>query len=127
MENSLTPGSGMSVLGLIVDASWLVQGVILSLFIASVISWFMIDRKRSAIKRYTKVANDFEEEFWAGGEMSKIYQKWGADGSAEGIANIFIAGYREYSRLAQKANVARADMVDGVHRSMRVALSREID
>jgi biopolymer transport protein TolQ len=118
---------GLSVMHLITDASWLVQAVMLILLLASVISWFMIDRKRSSFKRYTRVADDFEDEFWSGGEMSRIYQKWTGEGSSEGIANIFIAGYREYNRLAQKSGVSRSEMVDGVHRSMRVALSREID
>ncbi len=127
MNNPATADSSLSVLGLIADASWLVQAVILILFLASIISWFMIDRKRSSFKRYANIANDFEEEFWSGGEMTRIYQKWSAEGIPEGIANIFIAGYREYNRLAQKSNVGRSDMVDGVHRSMRVALSREID
>ena len=125
--NSLANNDGLSVLGLIADASWLVQLVMLLLFLASVVSWFMIDRKRTSFKRYTRVAEDFEEEFWSGGEMSRIYQKWSSEGTSEGIVNIFIAGYREYNRLAQKDNVGRSDMVDGVHRSMRVALSREID
>jgi len=117
----------MSILGLITGASWLVQAVMLILFLASIVSWYMIDRKRSSFKRYTAIAEDFEEEFWAGGEMNRIYQKWSEEGVSEGIANIFIAGYREYNRLLQKSNVGRSDMVDGVHRSMRVALTREID
>lgn len=117
----------MSVLHLILGASWLVQAVMLILFLASVISWFMIDRKRSSYKRYMRIADDFEDEFWSGGEMSRIYQKWSNEGVSEGIVNIFIAGFREYNRLVQKTHVNRTEMVDGVHRSMRVALSREVD
>ena len=127
IENLATATGGMSIPTLIVNASIPVQLVMLILFLASIISWFMIDRKRSAFKRYTNIAEDFEEEFWSGGEMSKIYQKWSGTEEAGGIVNIFVSGYREYSRLAPKANVSRSDMVDGVHRSMRVALSREID
>ncbi|MGB5705385.1 MAG: protein TolQ [Arenicellales bacterium] len=127
MNIPATADNSLSVLGLIADASWLVQAVMLILFLASVTSWFMIDRKRSSFKRSANIADDFEEEFWSGGEMTRIYQKWSAEGISEGIANIFIAGYREYNRLAQKSNVGRSDMVDGVHRSMRVALSREVD
>ncbi len=118
---------GLSVLHLITGASWLVQAVMLILLLASVVSWFMIDRKRSTFKRYTRTADEFEDGFWSGGEMSRIYHQWNDERNAEGIANIFIAGYREYNRLVQKANVSRSEMVDGVHRSMRVALSREID
>ena len=59
--------------------------------------------------------------------MRKIYQEWsGGEREPEGITNIFIAGFKEFNRLAQKPNVDRAHMVDGVHRSMRVAMSREM-
>ncbi len=125
--NSPSAESSLSILGLIADASWLVQAVMLILFLASIVSWFMIDRKRSSFKRYRNIADDFEEEFWSGGEMSRIYKKWSGDDVQEGIANIFIGGYKEFNRLVKKDNVNRSDMVDGVHRSMRVALSREID
>ncbi len=121
------PNGGLSILHLIMGASWLVQAVMLTLFLASVISWFMIDHKRSSYKRYMRIADDFEDEFWSGGEMSRIYETWSQGGVSKGIVNIFIAGYREYNRLAQKTNVNRTEMVDGVHRSMRVALSREVD
>jgi len=77
--NSPSAESGLSILGLIADASWLVQAVMLILFLASIVSWFMIDRKRSSFKRYRNIADDFEEEFWSGGEMSRIYKKWSGD------------------------------------------------
>jgi len=115
-----------SIFLLIINASIPVQLVIVLLLFASVISWFMIDRKRTGYKRWTRVADEFEDQFWSGGEMRKIYQEWSGEREPEGIVNIFLAGYREFNRLAQKQNVSRSEMVDGVHRSMRVALSREI-
>ena len=115
-----------SIVELILNASIPVQLVMLMLLLASVISWYMIDRKRTAYKRWSNVADEFEDQFWSGGEMRKIYQDWSGDREPEGIVNIFLAGFREFNRLAQKQNVRRSEMVDGVHRSMRVALSREI-
>ena len=115
-----------SILSLILNASAPVQIVMLMLLLASVVSWYMIDRKRTSFKRWNNIADAFEEEFWSGGEMRKIYQQWGGEKEPEGITNIFIAGFREFNRLAQKTNVERSHMVDGVHRSMRVAMSREI-
>ncbi len=121
----------MSILNLLLNASFLVQLVMLLLLLASVVSWFMIDRKRTSYKRLTKIADEFEAQFWCGGEMHDIYRDWGGElehsDPSQGIVNIFIAGYREYSRLHRKPNVDRAEVVDGVHRSMRVALSREVD
>ena len=115
-----------SIIELILNASIPVQLVMLMLLLASVISWYMIDRKRTAYKRWSNIADEFEDQFWSGGEMRKIYQDWSGDKEPEGIVNIFLAGFREFNRLAQKQNVRRSEMVDGVHRSMRVALSREI-
>lgn len=121
----------MSIIGLIINASFLVQLVMLLLLLASVVSWFMIDRKRTTYKRLTRIADAFEDQFWSGGEMARIYHDWNTQAEGkddpEGIANIFIEGYGEYLRLRRMPNVSRADMVDGVHRSMRVALSREVD
>jgi biopolymer transport protein TolQ len=125
IESSITQDH--SIINLILNASIPVQLVILMLLVASVVSWFMIDRKRTSFKRWNKVADEFEDQFWAGGEMRKIYQEWSEEREPEGIVNIFLAGFREFNRLAQKSNVDRSHMVDGVHRSMRVALSREVD
>ncbi|MGR3914047.1 MAG: protein TolQ [Gammaproteobacteria bacterium] len=126
IEISAEPGN-LSIISLIAGAGFLVQMVMLLLLLASCASWFMIDRKRTSFKRLRKVADAFEDQFWSGGEMSRIYRDWSSARDAEGIVNIFIAGYSEYHRLRQRKNVSRADAVDGVHRSMRVALSREVD
>ncbi len=114
-----------SILSLILNASLPVQLVMLMLLVASVVSWYMIDRKRTSFKRWNNIADEFEDQFWSGGEMRAIYQEWSGEKESEGIVNIFIAGFREFNRLAQKPNVDRTHLVDGVHRSMRVALSRE--
>ncbi len=123
MESALQPHH--SILDLILNASIPVQLVMLLLLFASVISWYMIDRKRTAFKRWNKVADKFEEEFWSGGDMGEIYQQWNKAHSRFGIANIFLAGYDEFFRLMQKDNVDRNQLMDGVQRSMRVGLSRE--
>lgn len=115
-----------SIFHLIVNASIPVQLVMLMLLLASIISWHMIDKKRVSFKRWSKAADQFEAQFWSGGEMRTIYREWHEKENTEGIVNIFLAGFSEFNRLAQKKNVHRADMVEGVHRSMRVALGREV-
>ena len=60
--------------------------------------------------------------------MTRLHQDWGvSEESVTGMAAIFVAGYREYARLAKKGDVARSEMLDGVHRAMRVVLNREVD
>ena len=126
MNVESTMQANSSLLSLILGASWPVQMVMLLLLGASVTSWYMIERKRTAFKRWNNVADEFEDQFWSWGEMKVIYRYWVGQREPEGIANIFLAGFREFNRLAKKQNVHRSDMVDGVHRSMRVALSREM-
>lgn len=120
-----TLSDSQSIIYLIANASIPVQLVMLLLLLASVISWYMIDRKRVTFKRCSKIADEFENQFWSGGDIRKIYYEWSKEREPEGIVNIFLAGFQEFNRLAQK-QTGRSDMVDGVHRSMRVALSREI-
>lgn len=118
----------LSIIDLLLGASFLVQLVMLILLAASVISWAMIFSKWSSLKKLTALADDFESEFWSGGDLNSLYREWAeAEDDSAGIASIFVAGYREYNRLASNQEIDRGDLVDGVHRAMRVALSREID
>lgn len=118
----------ISILSLVREASLPVQLVMLLLLGASLVSWSMIFYKWLSFRSLTDAADQFEEGFWSGGEMNRLYQSWTKDKQdPEGMANIFVAGYREYNRLSGNATVNRAELVDGVQRAMRVALSREED
>ncbi len=117
-----------SIIHLVLNASFIVQLVMLLLLLASLASWAIIFKKTSQIKRLEKSAEDFEDDFWSVGDMNRLHHDWGgSDDSVEGMAAIFVAGYREYTRLAKKGDVARSEMLDGVQRAMRVVLNREID
>lgn len=80
------------------------------------------------LKKERAITDSFEQEFWSGGDMGELYKKWkdkNEDSSA--MADLFVSGYQEYSRLTQSGYVNSNDMIDAVHRAMRVELSREID
>jgi len=121
-------GDTMSLFALIKNASLLVQLVMLILLLASLISWTMIFSKSYTFKALTKSSDSFEDEFWSGGDLARLYQDWsGRRKDPEGMASVFVSGYREFTRLSGKQSVDRGDLVDGVQRAMRVALSREVD
>lgn len=125
MELSAT--DSMSIIELIKNASLLVQVVMLILLLASFISWTMIFRKYLSFRQLEASADEFEDEFWSGGDLTRLHQEWsGKRRELDGMASIFSAGYREFNRLSGK-EIDRGDLVDGVQRAMRVALSREID
>jgi len=126
--NVTTSQDGISILQMVSDASLLVKFVMLMLLLASLISWTMIFRKGFALRSLTRTAEAFEEAFWSGGDLERLYQQWSSHRSeSQGICNIFVAGYSEYGRLSTQTGLDRSELVDGVHRAMRVALSREID
>lgn len=131
MENAINLASQqdtISILALVMEASLLVQLVMLILLLASLVSWTMIFSKYFSIKAASRAADEFEDDFWSGGDMDTLFQDWAGRGQLpEGMASIFVAGYREYTRLGAKANVGRQDMLDAVHRAMRVAMMRETD
>lgn len=131
MENVINiaaPQDTISVISLVLEASLLVQIVMLILLLASLVSWTMIFSKYFRIGAAVRAADDFEDDFWSGGDMDTLFHNWaGRRKDAEGMASIFVAGYREFTRLSGKGNIARQDLLDAVHRAMRVALTREVD
>jgi len=118
----------LSFFGLVLGASPVVQLVMLLLLVVSVLSWAMIFRKRSALTGARDGAEQFEERFWSGGDLATLYHQVSPQqDNPGGLANIFVAGFKEFTRLNAKAGVDPMSVVEGAQRSMRVALSREID
>jgi biopolymer transport protein TolQ len=113
---------------LIMDASLLVQGVMLLLVLASVASWMVIFRKRQMLNRAEKRAREFEEKFWSGADLNKLYDKVaGNTAGREGMESIFEAGFREFSRLREEKHLHADTLTNGAQRAMRVTLTREMD
>lgn len=123
-----TPDNTLSIYSLIAEASLLVQLVMLSLFLASVISWVMIIQRASYQRRVKSALDDFEDQFWSGVDLTQLYRRGNeraTQGKIEGVETIFRAGYKEFSRLRQQDNIDDDTIMEGVQRAMRVALARE--
>jgi biopolymer transport protein TolQ len=118
----------MSFFHLIVGASTVVQLVMLLLLVVSMASWTMIFRRRSALIEAREAADDFEDQFWSGGELSALYRDiTSKDEHAIGMAGIFRAGFSEFARLRKQTGGDSRSVVEGAQRVMRVVLSRETD
>ncbi|MCI0668637.1 MAG: protein TolQ [Methylococcaceae bacterium] len=117
-----------SFLQLILEASFVVQLVMLILVLASIVSWTFIFLKRKDLQSVLSVADGFDGRFWSGIDLADLYRQLTAsDYRSQGVENIFIAGYREFARLRQQSNIDAATLVDGSQRAMRIALTRELD
>jgi biopolymer transport protein TolQ len=118
----------MSITSLILEASLLVQLVMLILLAASVASWAFIFQKRTALKKAAEGADRFEERFWSGGNLAEIYAQVNrTDEEGGGMERVFRAGFKEFSRIRKQPNVDPDTIVEASQRAMRVAMAREID
>src|SRR5512138_810274 len=115
-----------SALDLILQASLIVQFVMALLVGASVVSWAIIFRKRQLLVAERQAADRFEEQFWSGGDLAALYKSL-ESGSPTGMAGVFVAGFREFSRLRKQAGISGAQLLEGSRRAMRVAQLRETD
>ena len=118
----------LSLLDLVLHASFVVQFVLLILVLASILSWTMIFDRARVLGKATRAAAEFERRFWSGGDLSALYRDLGQDDkSLTGLAAIFRSGFKEYVRLRKGEDSDPMAVIKGAERSMRVALSRELD
>lgn len=118
----------LSIWSLFVDASLLVQLVMLLLLLLSVISWAVILDKWRALKQAKQEARAFEGRFWSGIDLVELYKQLSkSEVKVSGLSSLFEAGFGEFARLRKQGGVEPMDILEGAQRSMRVALNREID
>lgn len=119
----------LSILSLILNASVLVQFVMATLLIASVVSWIMIIQRGIYLSNAEDNFKRFEDTFWSGIDLNNLYRELSElvkqEGGSDGIENVFRAGFREFKRLAQSERADPEAVMEGTDRAMRVALSRE--
>ena len=122
------PGSDLSFVTLVLNASPLVQLVMAVLLLASLLSWTIIIDRSRVLKKAQREADDFEQRFWSGGDLSELYRHVDRDeDDLSGEAAIFHAGFREFARHRENPSVEPMALVESARRAMRVAMSREID
>lgn len=115
----------MSMWSLVSNASLLVQLVMLSLLLASVVSWVIIFQRGNTLGGAKKGLEQFEERFWSGVDLSRLYREVNGKQGLTGSERIFQAGFKEFSRLRQQPGMQPDAIMDAVARAMRVTISRE--
>lgn len=119
----------LSLLDLVINASFVVQLVMLLLLLASVVSWYMIVQRVIYFRNSRDDMLAFEEQFWSGIDLAELYREGNeraSDGGVIlGVESIFRSGFKEFSRLAQQSDMDAEAVVEGARRAMRVATLRE--
>jgi biopolymer transport protein TolQ len=121
----MNPTQDLSILTLVLNASILVQAVMVLLLSLSVASWTIIFRKGSTLRAAQRETERFERDFWAGGDLQTLFEaaqrkmnSAGNQANAAVLERIFAAGMQEF---------LKAKEIDAARRAMKAAYQREMD
>ncbi|AGH74596.1 Tol-Pal system protein TolQ [Edwardsiella piscicida] len=118
----------MNILDLFLKASLLVKLIMLVLICFSIASWAIIIQRTRILNAATRDAEAFEDKFWSGIELSRLYQESQTRRDAlSGSEQIFYSGFKEFARLHRMNSHAPEGVIEGASRAMRISLNREIE
>jgi biopolymer transport protein TolQ len=118
----------LSILQLVLGASFVVQLVMLLLLIVSITSWAAIFGKLFALRRVNSKNDEFERDFWSGTSLNDLFAAAAQNAKLAGpMERIFASGMREYQKLRERRISDAATLLDGARRAMRASFQRELD
>ncbi|HEY0335601.1 MAG TPA: protein TolQ [Stenotrophomonas sp.] len=118
----------INYLELIARASIPVKLIVALLLAGSFISWVIIFRKARIYKNANRQADDFENRFWSGADLGKLYASaTDRNRVVGGLEAIFESGFREFSRLRERRRTDQRGQLEGAQRAMRTTFVREVD
>lgn len=120
----------MSVWALFMQADMIVKIVMLILIFASLWTWSIIFSKKSTISRLNRRANRFEDSFWSGEPLDKIYERV-KNSKEDPMLRTFSAGMDEWQAGVVGGVPAKesmqASLKQRVERAMAVTIGREMN
>jgi biopolymer transport protein TolQ len=118
----------LSILHLVLNASFVVQAVMLLLMLVSISSWAAIFRKYFALNRVKSLNEAFEREFWSGTSLNDLFAEATKNAGKGGpMERIFASGMREFQKLRERRIADVGTLMDGARRAMRASFQREMD
>ena len=116
--------SSLHISDLILQASPVVQLVMLILVLASLLSWYLIAKLHMTFKKAKQGDEHFQKVFWSGAELNTLYNNAQVNSKREGLEDIFYHGMGEFLKL-KKTKAHTEQTIDGTERILRVGLSRD--
>jgi biopolymer transport protein TolQ len=134
VEGAVIEGSqiahDMSVWGMFMMADIVVKAVMIALVLASVWCWTIIFEKTKTMKLANRRAKKFEDAFWSGEPLDKLYERVKQSKNDPMLAT-FIAGMDEWKVAASDQKSGNASLQAGlqqrIERAMSVEITRSVD
>ncbi len=120
----------LSAWGLFIQADLVVKAVMLLLILASVWCWAIIFEKSRLLKSLNRRAGKFEEAFWSGESLDKLYERV-RQAKSDPMIKTFLAGMEEW-RLGIQNGLSgdatlQAALPQRIERAMSITIGREMD
>ena len=118
----------LSIWTMVLNASIVVQLVMLLLVVVSISSWAAIFRKLFALGKVKALNETFERDFWSGTSLNDLFNNASRNAQEAGpMERIFASGMREYQKLRERRIADPGTLMDGARRAMRASYQREMD
>ena len=115
----MNPTQDLSFLSLVLNASLLVQLVMLLLLGMSIASWTIIFKKGAVLRGVRNDTERFERDFWSGGDLNILLEASLRNKSSSAVLeHIFEAGMQEFMKVHE---------IDAARRAMKATYQREMD
>src|SRR5688500_142959 len=113
-----------SILGLFLQADWVVKSVMLGLLAASIWTWAIIVDKSMLYGRARREMNRFERNFWSGQSLEELYQQV-AERPSLGLGAVFVAAMKEWKRSHEQNASSYTGVQARLDKVLDVAIARE--
>lgn len=124
--DAIVPVADVTLLGLFMQANWIVKLVMIGLLIASLWSWAVIFDKLIAFANTRRSIKRFEQVFWSGQSLEDLYRNLD-ERRVNGMASVFMAAMREWKKSLEKGARSPFGLQMRIDKAMDVALARETD
>lgn len=115
----------MTIWGLISDASLLVKAVMLTLLLASLLSWYLIIQRSAVLQRNERQFKAFIQRFRSTSDLPAMLRETAQVREEDGgVEPIFHAGFQAYTQLNVPSGSPQV-VLEGVERSLQVAISEQ--
>jgi biopolymer transport protein TolQ len=116
-----------SIFQLVMNASPLVQGLMLILLLISFASWYTIFHKGALIRKARNQTIAFEREFLGAHNLNNLFQGSLANRhQSGGMERIFVAGMQGFEQMSAQTN-DDGKRLDFAQRAMKAGFQRELD
>ncbi|GLK78840.1 protein TolQ [Methylopila turkensis] len=120
------PTPDMSLLGLFLQAHFVVKFVMIGLLAASVWCWAIVIDKQLLFSRNGRNMDRFEKIFWSGQSLEELYRSL-SNRPNTGMAALFVAAMREWKRSYESGGRSVAGLQQRIDKVLDVTIARETE